>query len=482
MNPLSSLTAVQQTLEAGEMSPAELVAEARARVRALDDHPLPIHAFLSLTEDGAGSTPDRNASGPLAGVPIAIKDNICTAQLPTTCGSRMLDGYRSPYAATAVRRLEAAGVLLVGKTNCDEFAMGSSTENSAYGATRNPVDRDRVPGGSSGGSSAAVAAGVVPVALGSSTGGSVRQPAAFCGIVGLKPTYGRVSRYGLVAFASSLDQIGILAASTRDAAVVLECISGLDRWDATCQDRPAPRAAALDGVRLEDAVIGVPTEYMGRGLDDGIGSLIEGTLARASAAGATVKEVSLPHTSYGIPCYYVIAPAEASSNLARYDGVRYGFRAAAEDIRDMYERSRGEGFGTEVIRRIMIGTYALSAGYYEAYYLRAHAVRSAIGADFQRAFADGVDAILAPTTPTTAFRLGEKVEDPYAMYLSDVYTVSANLVGIPAISFPIGNLGGLPVGAQLMCPHWEEERMLGLACRLEELVEYERPTTGGGRE
>jgi len=404
-----------------------------------------------------------------------LKDNISAAGLPTTCGSRILEGYESPYEATAVKRLRAAGAVVLGKTNCDEFAMGSSTENSAYGPTLNPLDRDRVPGGSSGGSTAAVAAGVVPVALGSSTGGSVRQPAAFCGIVGVKPTYGRVSRYGLVAFASSLDQIGILSRSAHDAAVVLECISGYDRFDSTSQERPPPRAAALDDVDLSGKVIGVPEEYTHQGLDNRIAALVEETLAAASAAGATVKEVSLPHTAYAIPCYYVVAPAEASSNLARYDGVRYGFRAPASDIRDMYEKTRGEGFGAEVKRRIMLGTYTLSAGYYEAYYLRAQRVRQAIAADFLSVFADGVDAIFAPTTPTPAFMLGEKLEDPYTMYVSDVYTVSANLIGIPAMSIPIGMVNGLPVGGQLMCPHWEEERMLGMAARLERQIGFELP-------
>ncbi len=477
MSILTSLGAARAALDGGELDAAGLFALARERARKLDDGDRPIRAFLSLSKNGpsapikAGSAGD----GPLAGVPLAIKDNICTSELPTTCGSRILEGYVSPYAATAVRRLEAAGARVLGKTNCDEFAMGSSTENSAYGPTRNPLDRDRVPGGSSGGSTAAVASGTVPVALGSSTGGSVRQPAAFCGIVGVKPTYGRVSRYGLVAFASSLDQIGILSRSARDAAVVLECISGFDAYDSTSQDRPPPRAAALDDVDLAGAVIGVPTEYMGQGLDDRIATLIEETLAAASAAGATVKEVSLPHTAYAIPCYYVVAPAEASSNLARYDGVRYGFRASASDIRDMYEKTRGAGFGAEVKRRIMLGTYALSAGYYEAYYLRAQHVRHAIADDFLRVFADGVDVIFAPTTPTPAFLLGEKFEDPYAMYLSDVYTVSANLVGIPSMSIPIGEVDGLPVGGQLMAPHWEEERMLGLAARLERQIDFELP-------
>ncbi|MFQ5889264.1 MAG: Asp-tRNA(Asn)/Glu-tRNA(Gln) amidotransferase subunit GatA [Gemmatimonadota bacterium] len=469
---------------------------AARRNEELDAAPEPVHAFLSTLGDAAGPAggrepartgaaharmaPAASGEGPpggrLVGIPIAVKDNICTPDLPTTCGSRILEGYRSPFAATAVRRVLAEGALLFGKTNLDEFGMGSSTEHSAFGPTRNPVDRSRVPGGSSGGSAAAVAAGVVPVALGSSTGGSIRQPASFCGVVGVKPTYGRVSRYGLVAFASSLDVIGILARRVRDAAEVLEVIAGADPLDATCQDRRPPRAAALDTFGLEGRTIGVPAEFLGEGLAPGVRERTEETLRRMAGAGAEVREVALPHTGLAIPCYYVLAPAEASSNLARYDGVRYGFRHAdAPDIDALYASTRGAGFGAEVKRRIMLGTYALSAGYYEAYYLRAQQVRAAIAEDLQRVFVGGVDALFAPTTPTPAFRLGEKSDEPYAMYLSDIYTVSANLAGIPAVSIPIGLVDGLPVGGQLMCPPWEEERMLGLASRLEELVAFRHP-------
>jgi aspartyl-tRNA(Asn)/glutamyl-tRNA(Gln) amidotransferase subunit A len=370
---------------------------------------------------------------------------------------------------------------VIGKTNLDEFGMGSSTENSAFGPTRNPVDRGRVPGGSSGGSAAAVAAGVVPVALGSSTGGSVRQPAAHCGIVGVKPTYGRVSRYGLVAFASSLDCVGVLSRTVMDGATVLETIAGWDPRDATCQDRPVPRASAAEEGRLDGAVLGVPRQYLGEGLDDRVRELVMDALERAREAGAEIREIELPSTRRAIPCYYVIAPAEASSNLARYDGVRYGRRAdGAEGLDAMYERSRAEGFGREVRRRIMVGTYVLSAGYYEAYYLRALRQREAIVEDFRNAFDRGVDALFAPTASTPPFHLGARTSDPYEMYLADVYTVSANLAGIPAVSLPIGNADGLPVGGQLMCRAWDEERMLGLAHRLEEVLEYRHPLDGEG--
>jgi aspartyl-tRNA(Asn)/glutamyl-tRNA(Gln) amidotransferase subunit A len=486
VNPLRTLTAARAVLGRGEASPDELLDLAETRNQELNAGPEPLNAFLSTVgsqtgapkvgEGAGGAGGGDSARGLLAGVPVAVKDNICTTRFPTTCGSRILADFRSPYDATAVRRLEAAGARVFGKTNLDEFAMGSSTENSGFGAVRNPVDRDRVPGGSSGGSAAAVAAGVVPVALGSSTGGSVRQPASFCGVVGVKPTYGRVSRYGLVAFASSLDVIGILSRNVADAATVLEVIAGHDRYDATCQDRPVPRAAAASEMDLPGVTLGVPEEYLGLGLDSRVRGLFESTLEEVTRAGATVRKISLPSTPAAIPCYYVIAPAEASSNLARYDGARYGYRAPATDrLLDMYERSRGEGFGQEVKRRIMLGTYVLSAGYYEAYYLRAHEVRLAIARDLDSVFAAGVDAIFTPTSPTPAFRLGEKLADPYEMYLADVYTVSANLAGIPAVSIPIGNLEGLPVGGQLMCPHWEEERLLGIAGRIEDVIEYAHP-------
>jgi len=486
---MRTLADAREVME-GESGRGAALAAAVLAAAASDVGPEPLHAFLCTRgeEDhgpkpgGAGGTSTNGADGsPLAGVPMGIKDNICTLEFPTTCGSRILEGYRSPYEATCVRRLRAAGAIPFGKTNCDEFAMGSSTENSAFGPTRNPADRSRVPGGSSGGSAAAVAAGIVPAALGSSTGGSVRQPASFCGVVGVKPTYGRVSRYGLVAFASSLDQVGVLAGSVADAAIVLEAIAGRDPRDATSGDMPPPRAEALADVDLRGKIIGIPRETMGDSLDPRIRILCEDALRGLEEAGATLRDVSLPHNDDAIPCYYVIAPAEASSNLARFDGVRYGFRSPDGDgLLSMLARTRGDGFGPEVKRRIMLGTYALSSGYYDAYYMRAQRARAAIGDDFARVFADGVDALFGPTTPTPAFGLGEKTTDPYEMYLSDIYTVSANLAGIPAVSLPIGNVDGLPVGAQFVSPAWEEEKMLGLARRLEEVVAYRHPLAGGG--
>ncbi len=482
--PLGSLDAARRALADGAC-PEDLLRLASRRNRALDEGERPVRAFLQTVAEEAGAAEERleTGEGPLAGVPVAIKDNLCTGRFRTTCGSRMLADYRSPYAATAVRRLEAAGARLFGTTNLDEFAMGSSTEHSAFGPTRNPVDRSRVPGGSSGGSAAAVAAGVVPVALGSDTGGSVRQPAAFCGVVGVKPTYGRVSRYGLVAFASSLDQVGVLARSVPDAAIALEAIAGRDPRDATSADRPPPRAAALAEHALAGAVLGVPREYTGERLGAGVGARLDAALEAASRAGAEIRPVSLPSTALAIPCYYVIAPAEASSNLARFDGVRYGHRAeaAGDDPIELMARTRGEGFGAEVKRRIMLGTYALSAGYYEAYYVRAQAIRRSIAREIAAAFEDGVDALFAPTTPTPAFRLGAPAADPYERYREDVFTVAANLAGIPAVSLPIGDApGGLPVGGQLMGPAWSEERLLGLAAALERTLAYAHPLDAAG--
>ena len=404
--------------------------------------------------------------GPLAGEPVALKDNIATLHLPTSCGSRMLEGYVSPFEATAVTRLERGGAVIIAKTNCDEFAMGSSTEHSAYGPTRNPLDPTRVPGGSSGGSAAAVAAGIVRVALGSETGGSVRQPAAFCGVVGVKPTYGRVSRYGLVAFASSLDQIGIFGATVGHAAAALEVIAGRDPLDSTSADRPVPRYR--DGAQrgLAGVVIGRPKEYFPDTLDARVAALCDRALGRLRELGAQVKDVSLPHTELAIPVYYIIAPAEASSNLARFDGVRYGLRVTGHGLRGTYEATRSRGFGAEVTRRILLGTYVLSAGYYEAYYRKAQEVRTLIADDFRTVFA-GVDLLFTPTAPTPAFPLGSKLDDPYEMYLSDVFTVTANLAGVPAMSVPIGRLDGLPVGGQLIAPHFGEMTMFAAAFSLE---------------
>ena len=434
-----------------------------SRIRAAEEGDEGLNAFVSLA-DGPPSDPGE---GPLAGIPVAVKDNIATLDLPTTCGSRLLEAYVSPFEATAVRRLVEAGAWVVGKTNLDEFAMGSSSENSAFGPVRNPHDRERVTGGSSGGSAAAVAAGYVRMALGSETGGSVRQPAAFCGVVGLKPTYGRVSRYGLVAFASSMDQIGTFGKTVRDAAVLLEAVWGHDPLDATSADVPAP--ALTDGLDrgVDGLVVGVPEEYLPDSLDPGIRTLVEDALDRLEAEGAELRRVSLPHTRFAIPTYYVLAPAEASSNLSRFDGVRYGRREDADDIAAMYEQTRSAGFGAEVKRRIMLGTYALSSGYYDRYYGQAQRARAYITRDFRTVFAGGVDALFTPTTPTTAFPLGARVDDPVAMYLSDVFNVTANLSGIPGMSVPIGTLDGLPVGGQILTPWWREDTAVAVGAVLE---------------
>ena len=421
-----------------------------------------LNAFLAVADPEDLEPYDR---GPLAGVMVALKDNICTKGLPTTCGSSMLKGYRSPYEATVVKKLRRAGGLIAGKTNLDEFGMGSSTENSAFGPTLNPVDRSLVPGGSSGGSAAAVAAGYVRIALGSDTGGSVRQPAAFCGVVGIKPTYGRVSRYGLIAFASSLDQIGTIGATVLEASLLLEIVSGHDARDSTSAQKPVPsyKDAVVEGV--EGMVIGIPTEYFPEQLDPSVRALLDEACERLIDAGAEVRPVSLPHTEFAIPCYYVLATAEASSNLARYDGVRFGVRVPAEGLERMYEGTRGN-FGSEVKRRIMLGTYVLSSGYYDAYYGTAQRTRASIAHDFKTVFSE-VDVLFTPTSPTPAFPLGERVLDPVAMYLSDVFTVTANLAGIPGLSVPIGTVGGLPLGAQLLGPWWGENRIIAAAGALE---------------
>ena len=450
----------------GQTGAGALAAAARSARRVWERGARPLNAFISVGDD-AGEEADPRV-GPLAGIPVAVKDNLATVDLPTTCGSRFLEGFRSPYEATVVRRLRRAGATVFGKTNMDEFAMGSSTENSAFGPTRNPWDRDRVPGGSSGGSAAAVAAGIVPVAVGSDTGGSVRQPASFCGVVGIKPTYGRVSRYGLVAFASSLDQVGTLGRTVRDAAALLEVVSGHDPRDATSVDRPVPALVVACDRGVRGLVVGVPREYFPPGLDPVVRRLAEKALAALERAGAEVRDVSLPHTELAIPAYYILAPAEASSNLARYDGVRFGRRHKGADSTDaLYEMSRSEGFGTEVKRRILLGTYALSAGYYDAYYGRAQQARTTIASDFQRVFRDGADVLFTPTSPTPAFALGERLDDPYRMYLSDIFTVTANLAGLPALSVPVGLAAGLPVGGQLMAAHWREGTMLAAAAAIE---------------
>jgi len=416
--------------------------------------------------DDVAARRDAGRVGSLAGVPVVVKDNIATTTLPTSCGSRILEGYVSPFDATAVRRLRDAGAIIVAKSNMDEFAMGSSTENSAYGPAKNPVAPNRVPGGSSGGSAASVAAGIVRIALGSETGGSVRQPAAFCGVVGVKPTYGRVSRYGLVAFASSLDQIGVFGRTVDDAALGLQTIAGLDPLDSTSADRPVPEYRHAAGGSLTGVVIGRPREYFPDDLDPRIRQRCDAALDELRSLGAEVRDVSLPHTDLAIQVYYVIAPAEASSNLARFDGVRYGLRMEGDGLRGMYEATRSSGFGREVTRRILLGTYVLSAGYYDAYYRKAQQVRVLIARDFERVFNSGVHLLFTPTTPTPAFELGAK-SDPYDMYLSDIFTCTANLAGVPAMSLPIGRVDGLPVGGQLIAAHFDERQMFAVAYALE---------------
>jgi aspartyl-tRNA(Asn)/glutamyl-tRNA(Gln) amidotransferase subunit A len=473
MSDLLEMTATEMlaALAAGRTTSRDLVAASLARIEAIDPT---VRAFLSTRGEQALKEAEaidaRRAAGEsvslLGGIPVAVKDNMCTADgQATTCGSRILENFRAPYDAHVIERLRAADGVLVGKTNLDEFAMGSSTEQSGFRPTRNPWNLDCVPGGSSGGSAAAVAAGMVPLALGSDTGGSIRQPASFCGVVGLKPTYGRVSRYGLVAFASSLDQIGPFGRTVEDAALMLGAVAGWDCRDSTSLDRDVPdyREAIRSG-DVAGLKIGLPREYFGEGLDAEVAEIVRGAIARYEAAGATVVEVALPHTAYAIETYYIIATAEASSNLARYDGVHYGHRAGEYgDMIDMVARSRAEGFGSEVKRRIMLGTFALSSGYYDAYYLKALKVRRLIKNDFDAAFGE-VDCLMSPVSPTPAFRFGEKTADPLTMYLTDIYTISANLATIPGVSVPVGlTSAGLPVGLQIMSDVFTEARLLTIA-------------------
>ena len=486
---MQTVKGIVEAVRNKKLSAVEAVRRSLAAIAECNDT---LGAFISVNEKHAlaqaRKVDARLAGGdntlPLAGVPVAIKDNICTSFAETTCASRILRGFQPPYDAHVIERLESAGAILVGKTNLDEFAMGSSTESSALGATRNPWNHDRVPGGSSGGSAVAIAADMVPAALGSDTGGSVRQPASFCGVVGLKPTYGRVSRYGLVAFGSSLDQIGVLTHTAEDAALVLSVIAGHDERDSTCLSLPVPDYPGLLGDPLAGITIGIAAEYFGDGLDTEIRDAVEQALDVLRGHGAKTVEVTLPHMKYGIACYYLIATAEASSNLARYDGVHYGHRAAKPaDIIDLYSASREEGFGTEVKRRVMLGTYALSTGYYDAYYLRAMKVRTLLRQDFEKAF-ETVDLLCSPVSPTTAFGIGEKTSDPLAMYLADVYTTSANLAGIPALSVPCGfDASNLPIGLQLMAPACMEERLLAVAHQYQLLSDHHltpAPGTGDG--
>jgi aspartyl-tRNA(Asn)/glutamyl-tRNA(Gln) amidotransferase subunit A len=466
---MATSTEIAERVRRGEATAEEVCLDA---LRRIEERDTTLRAFLYVDRERAiaraREVDRRRARGdemPLCGVPIALKDNLCTRGEPTTAGSRILHGYRPPYDATVVERLERAGAVTVGKTNCDEFAMGSSTEHSAFGPTRNPHDAARVPGGSSGGSAAAVAAGMVPLAFGSDTGGSIRQPAALCGTVGLKPTYGRVSRFGLMAFASSLDQIGPMSADVRGTAVALGVIAGPDARDSTTAARDVPDyAAALTG-DIRGLRVGVPRSLLAEGVDEAVTRAFDEALEVLASRGARITDIALPHAAFGIPVYYLVATAEASSNLARYDGVRYGFRAESQPgdgLLDMYERTREEGFGAEVKRRIILGTYVLSAGYYDAYYLKAQQVRTLIRRDYESAF-DAVDLVAMPTTPTPAFALGERTEDPLQMYLADVFTVGVNLAGLPGISVPCASAQRLPIGFQLVGRAFDESTILRAA-------------------
>jgi aspartyl-tRNA(Asn)/glutamyl-tRNA(Gln) amidotransferase subunit A len=469
-------------LSAGEVSAVELTEAVLERILAVDND---VKAYLTLTPEEALSqaraADERRAGGevsPLLGIPLAVKDVICTKGIPTTCGSRILEGFVPPYDSTVIARLKASGAVILGKTNMDEFAMGSSTENSAFFTTRNPWSLDRVPGGSSGGSAAAVAADECLGALGTDTGGSVRQPASMCGVVGLKPTYGRVSRYGLVAFASSLDQVGVLTKDVTDAALLLSGIAGHDSRDSTSMDVPVLDYASTlgnrpgEGISLQDVRVGVPREYFVEGMQPEVEMAIRAAVDVLTDLGAEAHEVSLPHTDYALPVYYLIAPAEASANLARYDGVRYGLRVDDKGLIETYKATRGQGFGAEVKRRIMLGTYALSAGYYDEYYLRAQKARTLIRSDFDAAF-ERVNVIITPTSPTTAFRIGDKIDDPLQMYLSDIFTLSVNLAGICGVSLPCGfDADGLPIGLQVMGPAFGESEILRVAYAYEQVTEW----------
>ena len=477
---MSSIRKIQQQLVNQERTAEEITQDYLDRIESLEPR---LKSYLTVTAEEAlqqAQAVDKRIAagediGPLAGIPMGIKDNLCTHGVRTTCGSKILENFVPPYESTVTQRLQDAGAITLGKTNLDEFAMGSSTENSAYQVTANPWDLERVPGGSSGGSAAAVAGNECAVALGSDTGGSIRQPASFCGVVGLKPTYGLVSRYGLVAYASSLDQIGPLTPTVEDAAIVLQAIAGHDRRDATSIDRPLPdyvSGLSLASENIAKRRIGVIKETFGEGLDPTVQATVEAAIAKLEALGAEVQEISCPSFRLGLPTYYIIAPSEASSNLARYDGVKYGVRKDDSSLMSMYTQTRASGFGAEVKRRIMIGTYALSAGYYDAYYLKAQKVRTLIKQDFGRAFGQ-VDVLVCPTSPTTAFKAGEKVDDPISMYLSDLMTIPVNLAGLPAMSLPCGfDQGGLPVGLQLISNVLREDLLFEVGHAYEQATEW----------
>jgi aspartyl-tRNA(Asn)/glutamyl-tRNA(Gln) amidotransferase subunit A len=487
-----SLTEAQAALRKGEISSRELTQAALERIAAQDGT---LHAFLHVAADSALEQADKsdkklaelrktNSQFPnLLGLPIGIKDVFTVEGMPCTCGSKILEGWVPPFTATVVKRLQDAGTVIIGKTNTDEFAMGSSTENSSYGPTRNPWNPTRVPGGSSGGSAAAVAGGLVPAAVGSDTGGSVRQPASFCGVTGLKPTYGRTSRYGLVAYGSSLDCPGCFGRSAADVAEVFTVMSGRDPFDSTTQDVPGPDIRLDNGGNLRGVRIGVPKEYFIAGIQPEVEERVRAAISVLESLGAQVKEVSLPHTQYAVPVYYLIAPAEASANLARYDGIRFGARVDGGNMWDVFYKTRGEKFGDEVTRRIMLGTYALSAGYYDAFYGQAQKVRTLIKRDFEQVFAE-VDAVACPVAPTTAFPIGAHGDDPLAMYLEDVFTLPANLAGVPGLAFPVGFDGtGLPVGMQLMGRHFDEATLFKMAHAYQQTTDWHmrKPTEDEGR-
>ncbi len=476
---LSELSAM---LQAGEVTSVQLTEHFLDRIKQLDPQ---LNSFITVTETSAlaaaaAADEQRKAgtAGPLTGVPIAHKDIFCTRGVKTSCGSKMLDNFESPYDATVVEKMQQAGVIMLGKTNMDEFAMGSSNETSYYGAVRNPWNTEAVPGGSSGGSASCVAARLAPAATGTDTGGSIRQPASFCGITGLKPTYGRVSRYGMIAFASSLDQAGPMAQSAEDCALLMNAMAGFDTRDSTSLDEAVPDYTAQLDQPLKGLKIGLPEEYFGEGLNEDINSTIQQAIETYRSLGAETVSISLPNTHLAVPVYYVVAPAECSSNLSRFDGVRFGYRCEdPQDLEDLYKRSRGEGFGAEVKRRIMVGTYALSAGYYDAYYLKAQKLRRMISDDFKKAF-EQVDVIMGPAAPETAFNIGEKASDPISMYLSDIYTIAVNLAGLPGMSIPAGFSNNMPVGLQIIAPHFAESKLLNVAHQYQQKTDWHRKIPG----
>jgi aspartyl-tRNA(Asn)/glutamyl-tRNA(Gln) amidotransferase subunit A len=478
-----TLSELSAALHAREVSSEELT---RASLERIVRHDPELNAFVTVVEEqalAAAKAADAKLAagdaGPLTGLPMAHKDIFCTEGVKTTCGSRMLDNFISPYDATVVERLQGAGMVMLGKTNMDEFAMGSSNETSFYGPVKNPWDHSKVPGGSSGGSAAAVAARLVPAATGTDTGGSIRQPAALAGITGFKPTYGRISRYGMIAFASSLDQAGTLTLTAEDAALMLQAMAGFDPRDSTSVDEPVPNYAAALSISMKGLKIGVPKEFFDEGLQPEVAHAVQEALSVYRGLGAEVVEISLPNLGLSVPTYYVVAPAECSSNLSRFDGVRFGYRCEnPADLTDLYKRSRGEGFGAEVKRRIMTGTYVLSAGYYDAYYLKAQKTRQLISADFKTAF-EQVDLIMGPTTPTPAFGLGEKTDDPVTMYLNDIYTIGVNLAGLPGMSVPMGMVDDLPVGLQLIGNYFDEPRLLAAAHQYQRETEWHSQLPGG---